>query len=76
MEGNLFTKHVLQIHIKKTEKESLITHIQDTCGISLKESEITIDIKKVKFTVSSVVQNKLYKKNIGKILQQKGYTLE
>lgn len=74
MDESLFVKHFLQIKKQKNTKEEVLVCIKEKTGIELQEEMITVSKKQVVFQISSVIKQKLFQKNITKILEEKGYT--
>jgi hypothetical protein len=50
--------------------------IKERTGIELQEEMITISKKQLTFTVSSIVKQRLYQKNVNSLLEEKGYTVK
>lgn len=74
MDESLFIKHALQIRKQKNSKDEIITYIKEKTGIELHEEMFSILKKQVTFSTSSVTKQRLFQKNIIKILEEKGYT--
>lgn len=73
MDESLFIKHALQIRKQKNSKDEIITFIKERTGIEIHEEMFSVSKKQVTFSVSSVIKQKLFQKNIIKILEEKGY---
>ena len=76
MDSNLFSKYTKQIHKQKDIKNELCLFIKEKTGITILDSEIEIDSKKIHLYTSSIKKNILHTKNIKEILKEKGYTLK
>lgn len=74
MEESFFVKYAIQIKKQKNSKEEVICYIKEKTGIELEEGMITVSKKQILFQISSVMQQKLFQKNITKILEENGYT--
>lgn len=74
MEESFFVKYAIQIKKQKNSKEEVICYIKEKTGIELQEGMITVSKKQILFQISSVMKQKLFQKNITKILEEKGYT--
>ncbi len=75
MEEGLFKKYQARILKNKKEKQDIIDHIQLTTDISLEESELAIEGKKVQLYTTSTKRSALNKKNVQIHMKEKGYTL-
>lgn len=75
MDESFFLKYSLQIKKQKDTKEEVLFLIKEKTGILLEEHMITLFKKNITFTVSSVVKQKLFQKNIVEFLQNNGYTV-
>ena len=73
MDESLFIKHALQIRKQKNSKDEIVTYIKEKTGIELQEEMFSVSKKQVIFSVSSVIKQKLFQKNIEKILEERGY---
>lgn len=74
MDESFFVKYAIQIKKQKNSKEEVVVFIKDKTGIELQEEMITISKKQISFQISSVLKQKLFQKDIVKILEEKGYT--
>jgi hypothetical protein len=74
MDESLFIKHFLQIKKQKKSKEEVLNYIKEKTGIILQEEMITVSKKQIIFQISSVIKQKLFQKDIVKVLEEKGYT--
>lgn len=74
MDESLFIKHLTQIKKQKNSKDEVLQHVKEKTGIELEEGMIVISKKQVSFVISSTIKQKLFQKNIIKILEEKGYT--
>ena len=73
MDEGLFKKHIIRIQKQKNSKKELILYIQEKTGIQLDEKMVSISKNKVTLQTSSVTRQKLFQKDIIKLLQEKGY---
>lgn len=76
MDESFFVKYAIQIKKQKNSKEEVLLFIKERTGIELQEEMITISKKQITFTVSSIVKQRLYQKNINSLLEEKGYTVK
>lgn len=76
MDEGLFKKYSSQIQKRNTFKKDIINTIKENTGILLKEDELVIIKNQIQLTVSSVVKQKLFQKNITTILELKGFILK
>lgn len=74
MDESFFVKYALQIKKQKNSKEEIISLIQNSTGIELHDDMFTLTKKQIIFHVSSILKQKLFQKNIVKVLEEKGYT--
>jgi hypothetical protein len=72
MDESLFIKHFLQIKKQKKSKEEVLNYIKEKTGIILQEEMITVSKKQIIFQISSVIKQKLFQKDIVKVLEEKG----
>lgn len=75
MDESLFLKHFLQIKKQKDSKDEVLSYIQEKTDIVLQNEMISVSKKQITFQVSSVIKQKLFQKNINKILEEKGYVV-
>ena len=75
MEDGLFNKYKKQIQKQKNEKKEVCDLIEEKTGIKIEESKITISKKSIQINISSVIKQKLFQKDITKVLKEKGYSL-
>ena len=73
MDESLFIKHAIQIRKQKNSKEEIISYIKEKIGVELQEEMFSVSKKEVTFSTSSVIKQKLFQKNIVKVLEEKGY---
>jgi hypothetical protein len=76
MDESFFVKYAIQIKKQKNSKEEVLLFIKERTGIELQEEMITISKKQLTFTVSSIVKQRLYQKNVNSLLEEKGYTVK
>lgn len=74
MDESFFVKYAIQIKKQKNSKEEVLLHVKEKTGIELREEMFTITKKQIAFTVSSVMKQKLFQKDIISVLEEKGYT--
>jgi flagellar hook-basal body complex protein FliE len=74
MDESFFVKYAIQIKKQKNSKEEVIIFIKEKTGIELQQEMITVSKKQISFQISSVVKQKLFQKDIVKILEEKGYS--
>ena len=75
MDESFFVKYAIQIKKQKNSKEEVILHIKEKTGIELQKEMFTITKKQIAFTITSVMKQKLFQKDIIKVLEEKGYTI-
>lgn len=76
MDESFFVKYAIQIKKQKNSKEEVLLFIKERTGIELQEEMITISKKQITFTVSSIVKQRLYQKNVNSLLEEKGYIVK
>ena len=76
MDEGLFKKYTTQLQKRGASKKNILNLITLETGVTLHEEDIEISKKQVKITTTSTIRQKLFQKNIKKILQEKGYTLQ
>lgn len=76
MDEGLFLKHIRKLKEVLSDKQEVITCIQEATGITLQESEITLSKKEVGIHTSSVKRNSLIQKNYIQVLKEKGFTVK
>jgi hypothetical protein len=73
MDESFFAKYALQIKKRNDSKDEIINYIKEKTGILLESETITLSQKKITFQISSVLKQKLFQKNIVKVLEEKGF---
>lgn len=73
MDDSLFVKYAIQIKKQKNSKDEVLLYIKEKTGIELQEEMFTITKKQISFTVSSVMKQKLFQKDVVKVMEEKGY---
>ena len=76
MKEGLFKKYNIQLEQRTHIKKEVIQYIQEKTGIILQEENIVILKKVISLYVSSTLKQKLFQKNISKILKDKGFHLK
>lgn len=76
MDEGLFIKYKKQITHQKETKQTLCEFIKNQTGIHLQENELSIVKNQVTLHTTSVVKQKLFQKNIEKILITKKLKLK
>ncbi|MBP6948470.1 MAG: hypothetical protein KBC41_01275 [Candidatus Pacebacteria bacterium] len=76
MDESFFLKYSLQIKKQKDSKEEVLLLIKEKTGILLDDSMITLLKKNITFSVSSVIKQKLFQKDVSGILKENGYTIK
>lgn len=76
MDEGLFTKYRKQLTHQKETKQNLCDLIEKETGVSLEENEISITKNQIQLHTTSVVKQKLFQKNIEKLLKTKNFILK
>ena len=76
MDEGLFSRYKKQIEEQKENKQDLIMYIKKYTGILLEDNEIQITKKEISLFVSSIVKQRLFQKNIEKILKERGFVVK
>lgn len=76
MDTSLFSKYNKALEKRKSDKDSICTLVFEITNVELLDEEIGIEKKVLRFMVSSVKKMKLRNKELERVLQEQGFTIQ